>query len=823
MALSDNYDFTLEEKKWQAYWENNKVYQFDPNKEGELYTIDTPPPTVSGAMHIGHAFSYSQQDFIARFQRMSGKNVFYPFGTDDNGLATERLIEKIKKVNSKKMKRSDFIKLCLDTLKEIRPAFIQDWKNMAISCDYKLCYSTIDDNSRKISQKSFVELYNTGLIYKKKAPIIICPQCQTAIAQVEMEDAEQQSFLNYIEAEAEDGEKMVFATTRPELIYACVGMSVHPEDPRYKHLIGKKITLPLTKKQVELIQDEKTIPEFGTGVVYYCTYGGLDCVEWMARHPGVKPIHIMDVSGRYNELAGHYKGMTSKEARKQVVEDLKKIGALKEQKPLKHTVNVHERCGTDIEYVASEQWFVKYLDLREKFLKDGDKLHWYPDHMKHRLFNWIKGLNWDWCISRQRHFGIPIPVWYCKKCNAMHLPDEKQLPVDPTESMPRKPCKCGSKEFKPETDVLDTWATSSLTPQLAQQFFEKHPIKSKLFPMNLRPQAHDIINFWLFYTLVKSQLHYQVNPWHDVMISGFALDPHGKKMSKSKGNVIEPQAMTGKYGADCLRFWAAGSKLGDDLPFQEKDLITGKKMVTKLWNASKFCMMHLQDYNGEKEELKLIDKWLLTKTEKMIKRCTDAFNKYEYAQTKAEVEKFFWQIMCDNYVEIVKDRLYNPDKRGHEARVASQYVLYHGLLTTLKLLAPIMPHITEAVYQGYFAEKEKYKSIHNSSWPSHNKKEEDNKAEFFGDIFVAIVGEVRKIKSENNVSLKHEVKMLTIECEKDVKKALEAELDDLEACLNIKKVNFGKATRQVADNVKISVEMYLKTNSVQAAQFQQQP
>ena len=807
MELPQNYDFTLEEKKRQAFWEKNKTYRFDKKSNTEIYAIDTPPPTVSGAMHIGHAFSYSQQDFIARFQRMLGKNVFYPFGTDDNGLATERLIEKIKQVRSKKMSRKDFTKLCLETLKEIRPAFIQDWKSIGISCDFDICYSTIDDNSRRISQKSFLELYKAERIYKRKAPIIICPLCQTAIAQVEMEDSEQESFLNYIEAIAEDGEKIVFATTRPELIYACVGISVHKSDERYKHLIGKKIRIPLVNREVILSHDDKTDPKYGTGVVFYCTYGGLDCVEWMTRHPGTEAVHIMDVSGRYNEKCNLTRGMTSKDARAVIIDELKKIGVLKKQEKLKHTVNVHERCSTDIEYVASEQWFVRYLDLREKFLEDGNKLKWYPEHMKHRLFNWIKGLNWDWCISRQRHFGVPIPVWYCEKCGNIKLPEESQLPVDPTEDKPKGKCKCGSVKFRGETDVLDTWATSSLTPELAREFFSKDKIQSLLFPMNLRPQAHDIINFWLFYTLVKSQLHHQANPWHDIMISGFALDPHGKKMSKSKGNVVEPQVMTAKYGADCLRFWAAGSKLGDDLPFQEKDLVTGKKMVNKLWNASKFGVQFLEGYELEKEELKLIDKWLLTKLHKMIKLSTESFMKYEYAQTKALAEKFFWQNLCDNYIEIVKDRLYNPDKRGHENKIAAQFALYHALLTILKLFAPIMPHITEAVYQMYFAEKEKCKSIHSSRWPVYNKNDVDEFAEKYGDIFVAIIAEVRKIKSENQVSLKHEVKLLKIQCGKEAKKAFEEELDDLHACLNAKQIEFGNADKEICPGVKISVEL----------------
>ncbi len=775
MELPKSYIPKESEQKWLEFWEKENIYAFDPESKAEIYSIDTPPPTVSGKMHLGHSFSYSQQDFVARFQRMLGKNVFYPFGTDDNGLATERMIEKMKNVKGQFMKRKEFIDLCLKTLEEIRPDFVFDWKRIGISADFNIFYTTINDHCRRISQRSFLDLFKMGRIYRKKAPIMFCPNCQTAIAQVELKDAERESSLAYIKADVEGTkEHLVFATTRPELIYACVGISVHPDDKRYKHLIGKKVRIPLINRSVELIPDEMTEMEYGSGVVYYCTYGGVDCIEWMQRHPQVKPIDIMGMDGRYNELSGKYKGMKSDEARKAAVEDLQKIGAIVKTEKIRHIVNTHERCDTDIEFIATPQWYIKYLELKDDFIEYGRKIIWHPEHMRSRYENWIKGLKWDWNISRQRHFGVPIPIWYCRRCNEFLIADEKQLPIDPLADKPLHKCKCGSNDFEGEKDVLDTWATSSLTPDIAIELFGKD-LQNKLYPMSLRPQAHDIITFWLFNTLVKGYFHHKKIPWNNVMISGWALDPHGKKMSKSKGNAVDPREMISKYSADALRFWAAGSKLGDDMPFQEKDLVTGNKFITKIWNASKFAFLHLSDYNGEKpSKLETVDKWILSKLSKVVKVSTENFMNYEYSHTKLETETFFWHTFCDNYLELVKDRLYNADKRGNEAKLSAQYGLYQSLLAIIKLMAPIMPFITEELYQSYFMKHEKAKSVHLTKWPSIDLIEEH--AEHVGDFVVEVIEFVRKKKSEKQLSLKAPVKKLIIRS-----KVEEKDFDEVEA------------------------------------------
>ena len=410
--------------------------------------------------------------------------------------------------------------------------------------------------------------------------------------------------------------------------------------------------------------------------------------------------------------------------------------------------------------------------------------------MRYRYEHWVYGLQWDWLISRQRYFGVPFPVWYCSKCDKEILARKEDLPVDPlVDKPPVSKCPaCGCTKFKPEKDVLDTWATSSLTPQISTRLVKDKKMQEKLYPMILRPQAHDIITFWLFNTVVKSRLHNKVNPWRDVVISGHAQDPHGRKMSKSKGNVVEPQLMIERYSADALRFWAAGSKLGEDLPFKEKDLLTGQKFITKLWNASKFSFMHLEDYAGGEAELTTIDKWLLTKLNRVIEGATESFEGYEYFRTKAETEKFFWQVFCDYYLEIIKERLYKPEKRGLEPKKAAQFTLYHSLLTILKLMAPIMPYITEELYQTHFRGRENAKSVHTTSWPKADERFTDEEAEAAGDMAVEIIGSVRKHKSDKSMPLGSELEKIVIEADGVAAERIKLVLDDIKGTGRIKNV-----------------------------------
>jgi len=776
MELPKHYKPEESEIKWQNFWEEEKINSFDPEElEKEIFSIDTPPPTVSGKMHMGHAFGNSQQDFIARYKRMKGFNVLQPFGTDDNGLPTQLLIQKTKNVKAQLMDRADFRKLCHDTLnEELKPKYLQDWKRLGISCDFDVSYSTIDPHVQKISQKSFLDLHKAGRQYRAEAAAMHCPKCQTAISQVECEDVELESYFNDIifKVKHEDGtsEDLTIATTRPELLPACVSIFYHPEDKRYQKLKGKLAKVPLFDFEVPIMEDEKADPEKGTGLVMCCTFGDSTDVEWQKIHN--LPIkEAFGKDGKMTNLAGKYEGMKIDEARKEIIEDLKTQDLLTNQTKIRHPVNVHERCGTAIEFVHSKQWFVKYLDLRDDMLEWGNQLNWFPEHMKNRYDNWVKGLGWDWCISRQIPFGIPFPVWYCKECDETILAKEEDLPVDPTsDKAPIDACpKCGCSEFIPETDIINTWATSSLTPTIVKELFKDKPIYNKLKnkSMNLRPQGHDIITFWLFNTVVKSQLHEGILPWDDCFINGWMLDSKGKKMAKSKGNVIEPQVMIEKYSADALRYMAGGCKLGDDLAFPEKEVVSGQKTITKLWNASKFALMHLEDYDMsvQHENLRVIDRWALSKLNKLIKSSTEAFDKYQFHRTRLDLDNFFWNSFCDLYLEIAKDRFYNPDVWGEDQRKGGQQTLYTLLLDQLKMFAPFIPFITEEIYHLYFNDKEDAKSIHISSWPECDESFINEDAEKIGDVLIKIVQEVRKAKTEAQLSMKAPIKILKVRAE----------------------------------------------------------
>jgi len=774
---NENYDFKEAEKRILKFWLDNKIFKFNPLSKKKIYSIDTPPPYISGKMHIGHAFSYSQQDFIARFRRMLGENVFYPFGTDDNGLPTERFVEKTNNVKSTDMSRAKFIELCLKTLKETTNGFIQDWKDIGMSADFETYYSTIDKNAQKISQKSFIELFKQKDIYKKEFPTLWCCECQTSIAQAEMEDKEQPSFFTTLKFSA-NGKDLLVATTRPELLPACVAVFVNPEDQKYKHIIGKKAKVPLFNFEVPIIADESAQPDKGTGVLMICSYGDKYDSQSVNKYK-LNPKIIINKNGIIN--FGNYNGLKIKAARKKILEDLKNANLITEQKSINHVVNVHDKCGTEIEILPTNQWFIKILDIKEKLMEQGKKVKWHPEFMFKRYENWVSGLEWDWNISRNRHFGVPIPVWECEKCNEIILPEEKELPIDPLQTQKKCP-KCKTEAIA-EKMVLDTWMTSSLSPQIAASLSKE---KTKI-PFSLRPQAHDIIRTWAFYTIVKAYLHEKEIPWKDIVVSG-NVSLGGDKMSKSKGNIIEPKIVLENYGADAMRYWAASSKLGEDLDYQEKDLVTGKKFVTKLWNATKFVFMNMGEYQNKKpKKLHKIDKLFLNELNQIINSSTENFSNYEYSKVKLDTDSFFWKSFCDNYLEIVKYRVYNGTE---EEKESAKYVLYNSLLTIIKLIAPIIPFITEEVYQKYFKSQEKEKSVHISSWPKEFDIKIDKNDEKIWSKFVEILEAVRKAKSEAKKSMKTEI-ILTIS--KEDKKLLESTLDDLKAVTCSKEIKEDKS------------------------------
>jgi len=773
MAENDNYLAKEVEEKIRRFWEEEKIYQFDKDSKKKIYSIDTPPPTVSGKMHIGHAFSYAQQDFLVRFKRMKGFEIFYPFGTDDNGLPTERLIEKTNNIKARDMPRDKFVELCLKTLKDnLIPEYIKDWKNIGISCDWNILYSTINTHSRKISQWSFLDLYKKNRVYRKEAPSMWCPECQTGISQVECQDKNTNSFFNTIIFKI-GKEDLKIDTTRPELLPACVSVFYNPSDKRYKKLKGKMAKVPLFNFEVPIMEDERADPEKGTGLVMCCTFGDQTDMEWQRAYN--LPIkEALDISGKMTSITGKYEGMKVHEARKEIIKDLKEKSLLTQQKQIQHDVKVHERCGTEIEFIKSKQWFVKYLDLKEDMLKWGKKLNWYPEFMYNRYSSWVNGLQWDWLISRQRFFGVPFPIWYCKKCGEVMLAEEKDLPIDPLKNNPKKKCECGSSEFEGEKDILDTWFTSSMTPRLAIEMMDKKT-QDKLFPMNLRPQASEIITFWLFNTVLKSNLHYGKNPFEDVVVSGF-VTLGGEKMSKSKGNIVQPQEVLGKYCADAMRYWASSSKLGEDVEYQEKELVSGMRFITKIFNATKFIFMNFKDYKNKKpKKLEKTDELFLNELNKTIENATKNFEEYNYSQSRFITDKFFWMSFCDNYMEIVKGRVYNGT---NEEKESAKYVLYNSLLSIIKMMAPITPFITEEIYQKYFKENEKDKSIHISKWPEKFDVKLNKEDEKVWQKLVEIIEKVRKIKSEAKKSMKAEI---ILSLNKDDRKILKSCMNDLKA------------------------------------------
>jgi valyl-tRNA synthetase len=829
MVFENKYDSSKKEQDILNMWKTEQIFKFDENSSKKVFSIDTPPPTISGKMHLGHAFSYTQTDFYARYKRMSGFEVFYPFGTDDNGLPTEKYVQKEMNVNLRKMPREEAIKLCNEFLIKVRPQFIKDFEQVGLSCDFDISYSTINDKSRKISQKSFIDLYNKGLLTRHEGPVMWDRVFQTPIAQAELEDKEQNSTLNYVKAKLNDTDEsntyLIFATTRPELLFACAGFSLQKDGDyvklkngceyyifsavtykdklkdkfdfevvskiKGKDLIENSVIIPFSNKEIKITHDDVVKADFGTGIAYFCSYGGLEDIEYFARHK-LDPIGVLNPDGKLNSLAKKYEGLLANDARKEIIKDLKDEGHLLLSENITNVVNVGERSGVEVEYIVAKQWYVHYLDKKEYLLKMANKFNWTPEHMKYRLENWIKGLNWDWGFSRQRHFGIPIPVWYCKDCSKLVLADESQLPVDPTNTKPLNKCECGCLEFEGETDIMDTWFTSASSPSLAIEIVKNEKMKKKLFPMDLRPQSHDIINFWLFYTMAKNNLLYDVNPFKDVMISGFVLDPKGRKMSKSKGNTIAPQEMVLKYSNDALRFGAASTKLGSDLPFQEKEVQTGLKLVTKLYNANKFASMLLDDFikddknKIEYKKLTSIDRWILSKCQNVAKKAEEEFSKKNYQQAKQLWYDFFMGDVADNYIEIIKTRLWQKKDNYKSA----QSVLYYVLFAVARGLAPIVPFITDEIYQNLFRQFESKKSIHLESYPLFEKKMFDETDLVNGEKFVEIVSFVRKYKAENSMSMKEEIEKLIVN--DSIKNFVLENIDDLKAVCGAKIVEFDK-------------------------------
>jgi len=763
MNLPRQYQPLEVEKKWQQYWKDEGIYHFTPTESFRVFSIDTPPPTVSGDLHLGHSYSYSQTDFMARFFRMSGNQVYYPMGWDDNGLPTERLVEKRLGIKPEAIGREKFIAAISQVSRELEEEYERIWRRLGLSVDWRYTYSTIGHRARRISQYSFVELCHKGLIYRASAPTIWCPTCGTAIAQAELNDLERESVFVTLPFQLDDGQVLPIATTRPELLPACVAVMVNPTDRHHSQLAGRTVETPLFEKEVPVIADHDVDVKKGTGVVMCCTFGDATDVEWWRRH-GLPLVDILDRSGHLTQRAGPYAGMDVRNARRKIIGDLARRGLLLDEKHSVQSVRVHERCDTPIEYIQTSQWFIRLLDRKEEFLKAGESISWYPDYMRSRYESWVRNLGWDWCISRQRYYGVPIPVWYCADCGEIILPELSELPVDPLTQQPSSPCHCGSNKVVPETDVLDTWATSSLSPEIAGKWLEDQPFFGRVFPMALRPQSHDIIRTWTFYTIVKSLYHLGQIPWASIAVSGHGVAPEGGKVSKSRaGGAYGAMKMMDKYSADAVRYWAASTRLGRDSLISEDKIAMGKRLVTKLWNAARLTLTFLKGYKPPDaiRDLQPADRWLLSRLQGVVRKATEGFAAYDHVAAKDEVEAFFWNALTDNYLEMVKVRLYELDD-GDSRKAAAKYTLHLVLLAIIKMFAPIMPYVTEEIYQLHFRETEGVPSIHLSKWPEAQPELMDSLAEVAGEALVGIATEVRRFKTNRQTPLNAPLKRLHI-------------------------------------------------------------
>lgn len=786
--MDKKYPFEQSEKEMQKFWEENGIYRFDPDSPKEIWSIDTPPPTVSGNLHIGHVFSYAQAEMIARYRRMQGYNVFYPFGFDDNGLPTERLVEKEEGIKAADVPKREFVERCLSATKKYIEEFRDLWRSLGFSVDWSLQYETIGTEAQRISQRSFIRLFREGKAYMKESPVLWCTECRTSIAQAELETAEKTTVFNYIPFEfADGGGRLVVATTRPELLYGCVCLFVNPDDERYARYEGKTVRVPLYGHEIPVLADRKVSVDKGTGIVMCATFGDSTDAEWYEEHK-LPYRGTITQEGLIDSGVPFVGGMDIKQARKRITELLRENGLLQKSEEITHTVAIHERCDKETEIILSRQWYIDILTNREKFIEAAEQINWYPGYMKERYRTWVENLKWDWCISRQRYFGVPIPVWYCGKCGKPAAADESQLPVDPAESSPDMPCSCGSTEFIPETAVLDTWATSSVTPQINARWCEAGDMSAKLLPMSMRTQAHEIIRTWAFYTIVRSIYHTGSIPWKDIMICGFVLAKKNEKISKSKSNsAMSPKSLIEKHSADAIRYWAANSRLGTDTYFSPDDLDVSARFITKLWNAARFTISQIRDFDpGEEPEMLPVDRWIRERSRQTMNEAAKLLDRYEVGLARRVVDEFFWKDFCDDYIEIVKERLYQPDIHGCTERRSAQRALYDTMLDILKMYAIYVPHITEYIYQAYFRKHEAEISLHLTRW-RHNRDFDEDILEF-GKQLKEAISRARRLKSAESLSMKAEIEELCISTEEKYREYFLRTLPDIRACCRAKEI-----------------------------------
>jgi valyl-tRNA synthetase len=791
------------EAKWDERWRATGAYRFDRSKtRAEIFAIDTPPPTASGSLHVGHVMSYTHPDLIARYRRMRGKEVFYPMGWDDNGLPTERRVQNYfgvrcdpslpsdpafdastfeprKTDEPASLSRRNFIELCLRLTAEDEKSFEDLFRLLGLSVDWTITYATIGERARRASQRSFLRLVAKGYAYTAEAPTNWDVDFQTAVAQAEIEDRDQEGAYHRIAFDREDGGGTIeIETSRPELIPACVALVAHPSDERYAPLVGSTVFTPLFRVPVPVMAHPLADPDKGSGIAMICTFGDVADVTWWRELDLPTRVVIRRdgtlAPGRFgepgwesrdpraaNEAMAELSGKASKQARRRIVELLREAGALTgEPQPIRHAVKFYEKGSRPLEVITSRQWFVQTLRFRDDLLARGRELRWHPEYMGARYASWVEGLNGDWALSRQRYFGVPFPVWY--RLDAEGVPEyddpilaaEETLPIDPLEDVPPRfsPDRRGVPGgFAGDPDVMDTWATSSVTPEIASGWGEDPDLFARVFPMDLRPQAHDIIRTWLFYTVLKSHLEHGSLPWTDAAISGFVLDPDRKKMSKSKGNVSTPVDVFERHSADAVRYWAGSARLGVDAAFDERQLKVGRRLAIKILNASRFALS-IESAPGEIVEP--LDRSMVASLADVVREATVAFDGYDHARALEATERFFWSF-TDDYLELVKQRAYAGDGEG--AAGSAVGALRLALDVMLRLFAPFLPYVTEEVWSWW-----KEGSVHRAAWPQ--AEELAGVAGEPGVYAVAadVLSAVRKEKALQKMSLRARAERVTV-------------------------------------------------------------
>ncbi|MEW6222640.1 MAG: valine--tRNA ligase [Candidatus Hadarchaeota archaeon] len=751
MEVAKDYEPLKVEPKWQKKWGEWEVHKFDRDDKGrQTYVIDTPPPYPSGEFHMGTALNWTYFDIVARYKRMSGYNVLFPQGWDCHGLPTEVQVEKRYGIRKGDVPAEKFRELCVKLTEENIAHMREEMNSLAFSIDWSTEYRTMDPSYYGKTQLSFVQLYKKGLIYRGEHPVNWCPRCETAIADAEVEYGDRETVLSYIKFKLVGGDFVKIATTRPEFLPACVVVAVNPKDERQRALLGKKVEVPPFGQVVEVIEDPEVDPEFGTGVVMVCTFGDKTDVRWVKRHK-LPVVRLLDERGRMTQAARQYAGMTVEESKKAVLEDLEKAGLVESQEKLAQSVGVCWRCKTPVEILSRPQWFMRVIEMNNRVLEEAKKVKWAPEHMLTRFTDWVKSMDWDWVISRQRIFATPIPAWYCSSCKEPIVADEKQLPVIPVKDRPmsEKCPKCGGQDFEPEHDVLDTWMDSSITIAAHAGWPE---LDRRLFPADLQPNGTDIIRTWDYYLMVRHLALLGETPYRTVLVNGMVLGTDGRAMHKSLGNYVDSTKAREKYGADALRQWAAiGASTGADVPFSWKDVEFGHRFMRKFWNATRFAAQHISGA-GElepKKKFRPADLWILSRLSRLVKDVTAWLENFQFNRALGETQDFIWHEFCDMYIEEVKHRLYGNDPSADAAR----FVLRKVILTSVKLLAPFVPHFAEEVYQAYFAGELEQKSIHVSAWPEAEEEFIDEKAELLGTMINILVSEIRQFKSSRKMAL----------------------------------------------------------------------